>query len=81
MIDALRDPELSQMIAELAEITGEAPLPLLRRMLRERLERLRRDRCSADELGEIAVRNIGLGNIVDGQPDSISCYRDPGAGN
>lgn len=78
---AANDPDLRRLIAEIAEITGETPAALLRRVLREQLVRLRGARTVAEELSEIALRNVGLGAIADRQPDSIPCYRDPGAGN
>jgi antitoxin VapB len=57
MAKSLHSPEVEMLAAELAKLTGETKAEAVRKALRHRLNRLRRERSGrrlADELDEIA---------------------------
>ena len=59
----LRNPEAERLAAELARQTGESKTETVTKALRERLERVRRERSQrrlADELEEIAEHCASL---------------------
>jgi hypothetical protein len=79
MSDVLKDKELQRLLLEIAAITGEAPGPLLRRALNERLARLTAAQLDAEELREIAARHSSRPLAGDREPDWLPSYSEPGA--
>lgn len=77
----IRNPETDQLAEALAKLTGETKTEAVTRALRDRLERLRRERVGhrlADELDEIALHCAGL-PVRDARPaDEILGYDEQG---
>ena len=77
----IRNPETERLAEALARLTGETKTEAVRRALRDRLERLRRERSErrlADELDEIARHCAGL-PVRDGRtPEEILGYDQRG---
>ncbi len=77
----IRNPETERLAEALARLTGETKTEAVRRALRDRLERLRRERSErrlADELDEIARHCAGL-PVRDGRtPEDILGYDQRG---
>jgi antitoxin VapB len=77
----IRNPEVEELAETLARVTGETKTEAVRRALRDRLARLRRERAKrrlADELDAIA-RDCAALPIRDNRPaDEILGYDDQG---
>ena len=77
----IRNPEAERLAAELAALTGETKTQAVSRALRDRLERLRRDRTGLSleaELGQIASHCAAL-PVRDSRPaDEILGYDERG---
>lgn len=77
----IRHPEVEELVEALAALTGETKTEAVRRALRDRLTRLRRERSKrrlADELDGIAQECAGL-PVRDPRPaDEILGYDDNG---
>lgn len=77
----IRNPETDRLARALAQLTGETKTEAVTRALRDRLERLRKERGGrslADELDEIARRCAAL-PVRDGRTaDEILAYGDDG---
>jgi antitoxin VapB len=77
----IRNPETERLAEVLARLTGETKTEAVTRALRDRLERLRRERSErrlADELDEIARHCAGL-PVRDGRtPEEILGYDERG---
>ncbi len=77
----IRNPEAEQLAEAVARLSGETKTEAVTRALRDRLDRLRRDRTSrrlADELDEIAVRCASL-PVRDARPaEEILGYDEHG---
>lgn len=77
----IRNPEAEALAAELARETGETKTEAVTRALRDRLERVRRDRAGrtlADRLDEIALRSAALPVLDERTDDEILGYDDDG---
>jgi antitoxin VapB len=78
----IRHPEVEELAETLARLTGETKTEAVRRALRDRLGRLRRERAKrrlADELDAIALRCAAL-PVRDRRPaDEILGYDEHGA--
>ncbi|MEX2480579.1 MAG: type II toxin-antitoxin system VapB family antitoxin [Gammaproteobacteria bacterium] len=77
----IRNPETDRLAEALAEITGETKTEAVTRALRDRLERVRRERCArrlADELDEIALHCARLPVRDARNPDEILGYDEDG---
>lgn len=77
----IRKQETHRLAKRLAELTGETMTEAVTQALRDRLERLRRqrtDRSLADELDEIARRCARLPVLDSRQPDEILGYDENG---
>jgi antitoxin VapB len=77
----IRNPETERLAEELARETGETKTEAVTKALRDRLDRLRRDRCKrrlADELQEIAHRCASLPVLDPRTPDEIIGYDEDG---
>jgi antitoxin VapB len=77
----IRNPETERLAAELARRTGETKTEAVTKALRERLQRLRRDRGKrrlADELNEIALHCASLPERDARTPDEILGYDERG---
>lgn len=77
----IRNPEADKLAEELSHATGESKTEAVIKALRERLERLRRERIGvrlADELDEIAVACAALPVLDDRSPDEILGYDETG---
>ncbi|MDT8439030.1 MAG: type II toxin-antitoxin system VapB family antitoxin [Wenzhouxiangellaceae bacterium] len=73
----IRNPETERLAAELAGQTGETKTEAVTQALRERLNRLRRDRHTrslADELESIATHCAGLPVLDARTPEAILGY-------
>jgi antitoxin VapB len=77
----IRNPETERLARQVAELTGETKTEAVSVALRDRLERLRRERVRrslADELDEIALHCASL-PILDSRPeDEILGYDEHG---
>ena len=77
----IRNPETERLAQALAKLTGETKTQAVTRALRDRLDRLRRERTKrrlADELDEIAKQCARL-PVQDGRTaDEILGYDDHG---
>ena len=77
----IRNAEAEQLAAELARQTGESKTEAVTKALRDRLQRVRRERSKrrlADELEEIAEHCAGL-PVLDRRPaDEILGYDENG---
>jgi len=77
----IRNPETEKLAEEVARLTGETKTEAVRRALKDRLARLRRDstgRALADELDRIALRCASL-PVLDRRPaDEILGYDEDG---
>ena len=77
----LRNPEAERLAAELARQTGESKTEAVTKALRERLERVRRERSQrrlADELEEIAEHCARLPVRDSRSADAILGYDEQG---
>ena len=77
----IRNPEAEQLATALAKLTGETKTQAVTRALRDRLERLRRDRSQrrlADELDEIALHCARLPVLDARRADEILGYDENG---
>lgn len=77
----IRKQETHRLAKRLAELTGETMTEAVTLALRDRLERVRRertDRSLADELDEIAVRCARLPVLDSREPDEILGYDESG---
>ena len=77
----LRNAETERLAAELARQTGETKTEAVTKALRERLQRVRRERSSkrlVDELEEIAVRCSQLPVLDPRSSDEILGYDEHG---
>lgn len=77
----IRNPETERLAAELARRTGETKTEAVTKALRERLERLRRERGKrrlSDELNEIALHCATLPELDARSADEILGYDDRG---
>lgn len=77
----IRNSEAEQLAASLAKLTGESKTRAVTVALRDRLERLKRQRAGrslADELDEIACHCAGLPVVDDRAPEAILGYGDDG---
>ncbi|MFP3941929.1 MAG: type II toxin-antitoxin system VapB family antitoxin [Thermoanaerobaculia bacterium] len=77
----IRNPEAERLAGEVAELTGETKTDAVTTALRDRLERLRRDRVQrslADELDEIARHCASLPVLDPRPPDEILGYDEDG---
>ncbi|MEP7363973.1 MAG: type II toxin-antitoxin system VapB family antitoxin [Acidobacteriota bacterium] len=77
----LRNPEAEQLAAELARQTGETKTEAVTKALRDRLERVRRERSRrrlADELEQIAEHCARLPVIDPRSADEILGYDENG---
>ena len=77
----IRNPEAERLATALARLAGETKTEAVTRALRDRLERLRRERAGrrlADDLDEIA-RHCARLNVKDSRsPDEILGYDEHG---
>lgn len=79
----IRNPETEKLASELARVTGETKTEAVTRALRDRLNRLRRERRKkgrrlADELDDIALHCAAL-PVYDARPaDEILRYDENG---
>lgn len=81
MAPKIRDQETEELAEELAKLTGETKTEAVKRALRDRLARLRRERRQhrlADELDEIALHCARLPVLDDRPADEILGYDDRG---
>jgi len=65
----IRNPETDRLAEQLAELTGETKTAAVTQALRERLQRVQRERCGtrlAERLDAIAVRTAAL-PVLDGR--------------
>lgn len=77
----IRNQEVESLAAQLAELTGETKTSAVRVALKERLERVKRERGGvglADKLNEIALRCAALPVLDDRDIDEILQYDDDG---
>lgn len=78
---SIRNAEVQELAETLARVTGETKTEAIRRALRDRLDRLRRERAKrrlADELDAIA-RDCAALPVRDARPaDEILGYDDHG---
>ncbi|MEM7585281.1 MAG: type II toxin-antitoxin system VapB family antitoxin [Acidobacteriota bacterium] len=77
----IRNPETERLAEDLARLCGETKTEAVKRALRDRLERLRRDRTHrrlADELDEIALHCARLPVIDPRSEDEILGYNEHG---
>ena len=77
----IRNPEAERLAAALAKLTGETKTEAVVRALRDRLDRLRRERTRrplADELDAIAWHCAALPVLDARPPDEILGYDDRG---
>ncbi|MDE0309456.1 MAG: type II toxin-antitoxin system VapB family antitoxin [Acidiferrobacterales bacterium] len=77
----IRNPRTEQLAITVAELTGETKTTAVTVALKERLERIQRDRSGkslVDELNEIALRCAALPVIDDRSDDEIMGYNEDG---
>jgi antitoxin VapB len=77
----LRSPVVDTLVEELARLTGESKTEAVLNSVRDRLERVRRERGGrslADELDEIALRCAALPALDRRSDDEILGYGDDG---
>jgi antitoxin VapB len=77
----IRNPEAEKLATALAKITGETKTEAVTVALRDRLERVRRERSGrrlADELDDIALRCASLPVLDDRSPEEILGYDEHG---
>jgi antitoxin VapB len=77
----IRNPETERLAAELAELTGESKTEAVTVALKDRLERVRRERsqrCLADELDAIALHCASLPVLDSRRADEILGYDELG---
>lgn len=77
----IRNPEAEELAAELARQTGETKTEAVTKALRDRLDRVRRERSGrslADELEEIAKHCSSLPRLDNRTPDEILGYDEHG---
>lgn len=77
----IRNPETEELAARLAELTGETKTAAVTKALRDRLERIRRERAGlglADELDQIAVDCASLPIVDDRSAEEILGYDEQG---
>ena len=77
----IRNPETEQLAEALARLTGETKTQAVTTALRDRLERIRRQRSGrrlADELDEIAVHCASLPVLDARNAEEILGYDDRG---
>ncbi|HEX9185979.1 MAG TPA: type II toxin-antitoxin system VapB family antitoxin [Vicinamibacteria bacterium] len=77
----IRHPEVEELAAAVARLTGETKTEAVRRALRDRLGRLRRERAKrrlADELDAIARECAALPVLDPRPPDEILGYDESG---
>jgi len=77
----IRNPEAEKLATALAKITGETKTEAVTVALRDRLERVRRERSGrplADELDDIALRCASLPVLDDRSAEEILCYDEHG---
>ncbi len=77
----IRNAETEQLAQHIAELTGETKTAVVTRALRERLERLQRERSGrslADRLDVIACRAAKLPVLDSRTADEILCYDETG---
>ena len=77
----IRNPETERLAAELARQTGETKTEAVTKALRDRLDRVRRERSGrrlADELEDIARHCANLPVLDPREADEILGYGDDG---
>lgn len=77
----IRNAVVERLAEELAELTGETKTTAVERALRDRLERLKRQRSGrslADELDAIALHCARLPSLDQRTPDEILGYDEHG---
>lgn len=77
----LRNPQVDRLVAELARLTGESKTEAVLNSVRDRLERVRRERRGrrlADELDEIALQCAALPALDARSDDEILGYGEDG---
>jgi antitoxin VapB len=77
----IRNPEAEELAAELAKQTGETKTEAVIKALRDRLDRVRRERSKRrliDELEKIADHCASLPLLDDRSPDEILGYDENG---
>jgi antitoxin VapB len=77
----IRNPEVERLAAELAKWTGESKTEAVAKALRDRLERVKRERSkrsSAEELEEIAKRCASLPVLDNRSAEEILEYDEFG---
>ena len=77
----IRNPEAEKLATALAKITGETKTEAVTVALRDRLERVRRERSGrplADELDDIALRCASLPVLDDRSAEEILGYDESG---
>jgi antitoxin VapB len=77
----LRNPQVDRLVDELARLTGESKTEAVLNSVRDRLERVRRERrgrALADELDDIARRCAALPTVDGRSDDEILGYGDDG---
>lgn len=77
----IRNAETEKLAAELAKTTGETKTEAVTKALRDRLDRVRRERTRrrlADELDEIALHCASLPVVDKRPPDEILGYDERG---
>jgi antitoxin VapB len=77
----LRNPQVDRLVDELARLTGETKTDAVLNSVRDRLERVRRERRGrrlADELDEIALRCAALPSLDARSDDQILGYGEDG---
>jgi antitoxin VapB len=77
----LRNPQVDRLVDELARLTGESKTDAVLNSVRDRLERVRRERRGrrlADELDDIALRCAALPPLDTRSDDEILGYGDDG---
>jgi antitoxin VapB len=78
----IRNPEVEELAEALARLTGETKTEAVRRAIRDRLARLRRERAKrrlADELDAIARECAALPVLDDRPAEEILGYDEHGA--
>ena len=77
----IRNQEAEELAEALAKLTGESKTEAVKQALRDRLQKIRKERsgrCLADELDEIALHCASLPVLDDRNADDILGYDENG---